>query len=55
MWSVVFFEFRRERRLIDLRAMLVTHVQSLGLRAEQNLYHTIINLRMRVSDYCFIF
>ena len=31
--------------------MLVTHVPSLGSKAERNLYHTIISLRTRVNVY----
>ena len=33
------------------RATLVIHVLSLGSKAEPNLYHMTISLRMRVSVY----
>ena len=37
--------------LTSPRAMLVTHVRSSGLKAEQNLYRMITSLKMRVRVY----
>ena len=52
--STIFDSFLKDSLLISPRAMLVTHVLSLGLEAEPNLYHTTISLKMRVRFCCFV-
>lgn len=46
--STIFDLLLRDCLLINSRAMLVTHVLSLGSKAEPNLYRTTISLRTRV-------
>ena len=53
--STSFDPFLRDCLLTSPRAMRVTHVLSLGSKAEPNLYHTTISLRMRVRICYFMF